>query len=195
MGTLSRILIQGVESATVVELLKNHYKTGRTQNFDYEFKEVFLDQMNYSFIVFDAFLKNWTELIVDFYSDVREHDEFLIKISLDFQTKVIFGYEQTTLGDAKLAVWKNGNVVRSIYQKLNLEKDLIEMKENFGHRFLNEAGFKYPVIGGDCSGFKVLDFDDIQTLFQDAGFTGEKRSNKVKEYIHLEYHKNKHTKN
>lgn len=187
MGTLIRILIKNVNPDAITKRIKDFYSIGRNQIYGYEYKEAFLDKMNYTFIVFEAYFKDWVELTVHFYNDINEHNDFLKSISLDYQTRVIFGYEQTTTGDAKLTIWDKGCIIRSIYQKLDLKKNKIVLVENTGDQLLNETNFEYPEIGEDCDGFTMLDFDDIQTLFIDAGYIGESRAYEPERYTHLEY--------
>jgi hypothetical protein len=187
MATRRRILIKNIDKETISHLIKSHYSIGRNAIFDYEYREVFLDQSNYVFIVFDAFLKDWTEIELDFNKSVKEHDDFLMTISRDFKTTVIFGYEQTTTGDARLLVLKNGQVTRSIYQKAYYNPFKILMEDDFGEKLPFEENFSYPEIGQNIENFKFLAFDEIQEMFADAGYTGKERIYFDEKYLHLEY--------
>jgi hypothetical protein len=187
MGTLRRILVKNIDKETVAEQIKNYYSIGRSAIFDYEYREVFLDKMNYVFIVFDAFINGWTEIELDFNKSVEEHDIFLTTLSNNFKTTIVFGYEQTTTGDTRFLVLKNGQVIRSIYQKSYYEPHRIIMEHNFGDRMQFEKNFLYPEIGQDIKNYKFLNFDEIQEMFYDAGYAGESRSFFDGKFLHLEY--------
>ena len=176
MATRRRILIQNIDKETIAELIRNNYRIGRTAAFDYEYREVFLDKMNYVFIIFDAYINGWTEIELDFNKSVKEHDDFLKNLSKDFQTTIIFGYEQTTTGDTRLLVINKGQIIRSIYQKSYYEPHRILMEHNFGIRLETEKHFKYSELGQDMTQNKFLNFDELQEMFCDAGYKGEKRT-------------------
>ncbi|WP_386106008.1 hypothetical protein [Tenacibaculum geojense] len=148
---------------------------------------MFLDRENYSIILFDSYLTNWIEIIFDFYDGPEEHDIFLKKVSTEFLTDVIFGYEQTTTGDARFLKIKGGKIERDIYQKSYYEPHRIIMERNLGNKYSTEKGFEYPEIGNDLTDFKVLDFDEIQNMFMDAGYKGNKNQSLKEEYTHLEW--------
>jgi hypothetical protein len=187
MGTRRRLLIKNIDKEILAERIKNTYSIGRTAELDYEYREIFLDEMNYVLILFDAYLENWTEIELDFNESVEEHDTFLKNISKEFKTTVLFGYEQTTSGSARLLVLKNGKTIRSIYQKFQLSYKFI-MEHNFGMRLESESHFEYPSLGEEITeGHKFLSFDEIQKMFSDAGFTGKERTSFDNRYLHLEY--------
>jgi hypothetical protein len=189
MATARRILIKGISKELVAELLMKNYKIDRTSVFDYEYREVFLDKMNYAFILFDGYIENWIELDLDFKNSVDEHDIFLTKLSKEFKTIILFGYSQTTTADTRFLVLENGEITRQYYQKSYYElSHRILMETNFGHKRKYENSFKYAEIGKSIEGFKTLDFyDDIQAMFEDYGYIGEKRKVFDEKYLHLEY--------
>ena len=76
MATARKILIENVSKEQVQRLIEANYAVGRTAFYDYEYREVFLDKMNYAFIVFDSYLENWIELDLDFNKTVEEHENF-----------------------------------------------------------------------------------------------------------------------
>jgi hypothetical protein len=57
MGTLRRALIKNIDKVTLSEIIRANYKIGRTAELDHEYREIFLDKMNYVFILFDAYIK------------------------------------------------------------------------------------------------------------------------------------------
>jgi len=71
-------------------------------------------------------------------SSVEEHDSFLKNLSKNFDTIIIFGYEQTTTGETRLLVLNNGQIVRSIYQKSYFDPHRIIMENNFGDKLQTE---------------------------------------------------------
>lgn len=188
MATARRILIKNVSKEQVHELIEESYAVGRMAFFDYEYREAFLDKMNYAFILFDDYLDNWIELDLDFNKSAEEHDDFLLRISRDYKTTVLFGYSQTTTGDTRFVVFDNGQMLRSIYQKSYYEPHRILMESNFGERLSYEKDFHYPQLGQNIEGYKFLDFySDIQSMFLDYGYRGEKRIQFDKKYLHIEY--------
>jgi hypothetical protein len=187
MGALRRTLIKNIDKLILAEIIKKNYKIGRTAEFNYEYREAFLDKGNYVFILFDAYIDGWTEIEFDFNRSIEEHDTFLEKLSKDNNTVVISGYEQTTTGDTRLLVLNKGEIIRSIYQKSYPEPDRIIMKHNFGERLKTEKNFKYPEIGEDLTGNDLLNFDELQKMFSDVGYNGEARTSFDEKYLHLEY--------
>jgi hypothetical protein len=188
MATARRILIKKINKDLASELIKKNYPSGRTAILDYEYREVFLDKQNYTFIIFDSRLEDWIELDLDFNKSVDEHDSFLIRISRDYNTTVLFGYSQTTTGDTRFLALKNGQIIRSIYQKPYYQPDQILMESNFGEKLTFEKDFQYPELGQSIQGFKFLDFyDDIQKMFLDYGYRGDVRKDFDEKYLHVEY--------
>lgn len=180
--------MKNVSKELVSELIKTNYSVGRTATFDYEYREVFLDKMNYAFILFDSNLEDWAELDLDFYESAEEHDNFLTRLSKDYQTIVLFGYSQTTTGDTRFLALENGQVLRSIYQKSYYDPHRILMENDFGEKLRYERNFQYPEPGQSIKGFKYLDFyEDVQNMFIDYGFKGEKRKEFDNRYLHVEY--------
>lgn len=187
MGTLTRILIKGIDKEAVAKLITNSYSIGRTTILSNRRKEVFLEKMNYAFIIFDAYLEDWTDIEFNFNKTVEEHDVFLFRISKDFKTTVLFGYEQTTSGDTRFLVVENGEIVRLIHQKAYYHPDRFIMEENFGEKLQFEKSFSYPEVGQDLENYKFLDFYDLQEMFVDAGYKGKSRTITDQKYLHLEY--------
>ncbi|RAV99533.1 hypothetical protein [Pseudochryseolinea flava] len=188
MATARRILIKDVRTEAMQALIEKNYATGRIATFDYEYREVFLDKMNYAFIVFDAYVENWIEVDLDFYRSAEEHDDFLMRVSKACSTVVLFGYEQTTMGDTRFLAWENGQVLRSIYMKSQHPPHRILMESNVGEKLDYEKNFQYADVGQDISGYKTLDFyTDIQTMFADYGYSGQERKDFNQKYVHIEY--------
>jgi hypothetical protein len=189
MATATRILIKGIGKELVAEIIQKHYKIDRTSIFDYEYREVYLDRMNYAFILFDAEIENWIELDLGFKKSVEEHDIFLIKLSNDYKATILFGYSQTTTADTRFLVLENGEIIRLYYEKSYSEQlDRILVETNFGQKSKYENSFKYADIGQSIEGHKSLDsYSDIQAMFEDYGYYGEKRKLFDEKYLHLEY--------
>ena len=187
MGTLSRILIKGIDKEQCAHLIRTNYSIGRTSIFDYQFREAFFDKMNNSFIVFDAHKIGWTAIEWGFYKSVEEHDHFLMDISKNYNTTVLLGYNQTTSGDVKLLSLKNGKIQRSIYRKCG-DPYKILMEYNIGEKLPYEEAFNYPDIGQEVGeDHKLLDFDEIQEMFAECGYVGAARNEFDEHYLHLEY--------
>lgn len=189
MATARRILIKGVSKESVTEQIRRHYKTGRESIHNYTYREVFLDKMNYAFIISNAYFEEWAELDLDFNDTVEEHDDFLQKLSAVYATTVIFGYEQTTVGSARFCCYQNGGLVRCIYQKFYPYPDRIIMETNVGTPSRYEKDFSYPKLGEPMTDrYKYLDFyDDIQALFEDYGYGGIPREQEENQFLHIEY--------
>jgi len=194
MAAARRILIKGVSKEVVVDLIMTNYVIGRQSIYDYQYCEVFLDRMNYAFIVFDSHLDNWVELDLDFYNTIEEHDNFLKIISENYKTTVLLGYSQTTTGDTRFICFQNGEIKRLIYQKSYYNPDRILMETDMGDKSNHEKNFAYPNIGENIEGCKFLDFySDIQTMFEDYGYKGKLRQKLEDKYIHIEYLNEKST--
>lgn len=188
MATARRILIKGIGKTLMVELIQANYQTDRTAIYDHEFREVFLDKGHYAFIVSDAYVDGWTELDVDFNTSAEEHDDFLLKISKDYQTTVLFGYSQTTSGDTRFLAVENGVILRSVYQKSYDEPSRILMETDLGEKSTFEKDFDYPKPGENIEGYHFLDFyDEIQPMFEDYGYKGNPRAKEEEKYLHVEY--------
>ncbi|MEA5260360.1 hypothetical protein VB264_21350 [Arcicella aquatica] len=188
MATCRRVLIKDINKELLVELIKKSYPIDRIITLDDEYRELFLDKMNYAFIVFDASLEGWTELDLDFNYSVKEHDNFLMNISKNYNTTILFGYAQTTSGDQRFLVFKNGEMIRHIYQKAYYYPNRIIMESNFGNKSSYEKNFQYPELGQNIRGFKFLDFyDDMQKMFRDYGYDGAKVKEFDEKYLHIEY--------
>lgn len=187
MGTLNRTLIKNVNKSDLIDLIKNHYQIDRIQILDYENKSLFLDRNNYSLIVSESHIQNWIEITFDFYNNAEEHDCFLKKVSTEFLTDVIYGYEQTTTGDARFLKITKGKIERDVYQKTYYEPHKIIMERNSGNKYSSEKSFEYPETGSELNDFNILDFDEIQNMFIDAGYKGNKNQVLKEAYIHLEW--------
>ena len=188
MATCRRILIKRLCKESISELIRKEYPVGRESVYNYPYREVFLDRMNNAFIVFDAYLEDWTELDLDFNTSVEEHDYFLKSISEDYNTTVIMGYSQTTTGDARFVVFENGQILRSLYQKSYYDPHRIIMETNIGVKSKYEKDFEYPDLGENIQGYKSLDYyDDVQAMFEDYGYTGRQRQSCDEKYLHIEY--------
>ena len=101
---------------------------------------------------------------------LKNHDIFLKKISIEFKTEVLFGFEQTTTGDARFLKISEGVIHRDLYQKSYYEPHKIIMERNLGKKYSTENKFDYPGLGEDLTSFKMLSFDEIQDMFVDAGY-------------------------
>lgn len=187
MGTLRRVLIKNVEKEVIAELIQRSYSIGRMAIIDYEDRAIFLDRLNPVFILFDAYLDGWVELEPDFHKSVEEHDDFWTMISREYNTTVIFGYEQTTSDDARLLLLENGIIKRSVYQKSYYNPHRLVMEHDTGERLKYELNFHYPKPGEEMGDCYYLDFDDIQEMFTDCGYRGIKRVDFDEKYLHLEY--------
>lgn len=187
MGTFSRTLIKGIAKEQMLDLVRAEYPIGRVEILDHENNAIFFDRKNYPFVLFDAYLSGWTEMVLEFRMSAAEHDGFLSGISGRFETTVIFGYNQTTTGDARFTVFKNGHNVRSIYQKSEFGPHRIITVEDFGSKFPYEQHFTYPPVGEDTTRGYLLDYEDIQEMFKDAGYTGPVNLNSDEKYYHLEW--------
>ncbi|WP_299247494.1 hypothetical protein [uncultured Aquimarina sp.] len=187
MSTLNRTLIKNVNISDLISLIKNYYSIGRVQLLNYENQALFLDRKNYSIILSDSYIANWIEITFDFCDGPEKHDFLLKKISTELLTEVIYGYEQTTTGDARFLKITNGKIERDLYQKSYYKPHRIIMERNLGDKYLIEKEFKYPEIGRDLTGFKALDFDEIQDMFVNAGYKGNKNQSPKEEYTHLEW--------
>ena len=190
MGTCSRTLIKGISKELFTELIKKNYSIGRSVILDCVNTGIFLDQMNCAFIISDAYYDGWIEVDLDFNKSIEEHDKFLIEISKKYNLLVLFGYKQTTSGEAKFLIINHGEVLRSIYQKVYSEPFRVVMEINFGEKLNYEKSFQYPEIGQDIDGFEFKDLDfytDIQEMFAEKGYGGEKNEKFDEEYLHLEY--------
>jgi hypothetical protein len=189
MATARRILIKSISKELIAEHIEQNYKIDRKLILDYDCREIFLDRMNYAFIIFDGDFENWTELDLDFKKSVEEHDSFLIKLSKEFQTTILFSYSQTTTGDTRFLALENGKIIRLYYEKSYWEPShRILLETNYGLRSKHECSFNYTQLGQSIEGFKYLDYyDDIPAMFEDYGYVGARRQTFDERYFHLEY--------
>ena len=187
MSTLNRTLIKDISKSDLINLITKYYSINRIETLDFENQALFLDKGNSAIIIFEAYLKNWVEINFNFYNGIEEHDSFLKSISRDFHTEVIYGYEQTATGDTRFLKIRNGKIEREIYQSSHYKPHRIIMEKNIGNKYPTEIDFEYPEDGKELTDFKILNFDEIQEIFVDAGYKGTDKQNVEEKYTHLEW--------
>ena len=72
MSSLNRTLIKNISKSDLISLIKSCYSINRVKVLNSENQALYLDKKNYSIIVFESYLTNWTEVIFDFYNNVEE---------------------------------------------------------------------------------------------------------------------------
>jgi len=149
MSTICQIFIKNINLTKLEKEIKENFNFGRIKHLNIENQALFYDNRNECFILSNSFVNNWIEFSYQPTKTIHELDDFLISISKKYNTKILFGYEQTTTADAKFIFHENGLIIRYIYQEYDCKKDIIIHKIDTGKKLETENNFKYPKVGNN----------------------------------------------
>jgi len=191
MGEFSKCFVQHDITADVINHLKGYFAFRREETLDdeYQFWPDEWDDRQDVFVVSPAWHKGWTELDIRFwrrqYSEY-DYDAWFKQASLDLNTKILYGYYQSTAGDSRVAAFSNGTMEISVCHK-NEGGDALTLKDNTGLNTSLAAVLKLPLnIGDPVYGNSIMDHPVIYDFFTRSGMDGEPRPKEDIPYTHLE---------
>lgn len=201
MGTFSQTNIKCKDIEPVLTELKKHLSIGRELWFDSR-KEWFFDlqheensstEKNTTIILTKNHSVDWVEVEFDFKGNLYFYDEVLRRISKSLNTEILLGYYQSTIGEGRLAKFKNGQLELSFYERYFYSKfhgdDSPEMHrvyvaDNFGVVNSSNEALKKAKLGQDSS---LIDYDFIPQFYESEGWvTDLNKDFNDWTYLHLE---------
>ncbi|MFB9079796.1 hypothetical protein ACFFLS_07895 [Flavobacterium procerum] len=203
MGTFSQTSIKCNNIETIIEELKEYLPIGREIWLDTNkwwfynvpHEENSFDGTNLTIIVSKNLSKDWVEVEFDFHFGLYFFDEILKQISKKMDTLILLVYYQSTVEEARLAKFKNGQLQLSYYEKYFyeevIENDVLTRKsnyvaDNFGVAASTIEELKNTKLGDETL---LIEYDFIYKYLNSEGWgTDSARENFTDEkYLHLEH--------
>lgn len=184
MGTISKIIIKHSCVEDIVDHLDTAYIVKQkvikidSMNCD-EFLE---SKGNRTFVVFEE-KSGWIQLSIDL-QNLYEFDELLRRFTEIHNTIAFIGYNQTTSGDFRFALFENGQMKRSIVQRYFDHINQRRIMDNFGKKRKFESIDLGKAITREMNKEDLLDYETLNDWYVELGFVGEFKEGV--EYIHLE---------
>lgn len=185
MSTISDIAIKHNSPLKIQFELEQFYLIGEKVIKDYSNEFEFLEKNPESrtFVIHQEQNTSWTQIGYSL-ENLYELDEILRRLTYKFETIAFIGYNQTTSGDFRFALFKNGNLVRSLFLKYIEHQNQIRVVDNFGNKLdFEKIEFGTPITR-PINDNQKLDYFIFNDWYKELGFEPEERCNI--EYVHLE---------
>lgn len=197
MSTHSSIAIFNPSIEIIIREIEEVFIVGRkrTKDFSNEFEFFFEVNLESEYVVSDDYLggtvmivhhehnPNWVQIDYDL-GNVYVLDEMLRNITLKLNTIAFIGFNQTASGDFRFALFENGKLLRSIYQKYLDFHNQMRLMDNYGKKLsFEKIDFGTPFTR-ELPKEHQLNFETLNDWQGKLGFVYHERSNL--EYIHLE---------
>lgn len=197
MSTISEIAIEHSNLDDIVNVVGNTYNIGKrvvkefSNSFEFllktNFKGEFETREDYkgsrTFVIHQERNSNWIQIDYEL-DNVYEFDEMLRRLTLEFSTKAFIGYNQTTSGDFRFALFENGVLRRSIYQQYISTHGQMRLMDNYGVKLPFETIDLGAPITQELVKDTLLDYEVLNVWFDEIGFSYEEREGL--EFLHLE---------
>jgi hypothetical protein len=201
MGTFSQVNIKSKDIETVLVELKKYLPIGRELWFDTR-KEWYYNlqhddnsstEKNTTIILTKNQSKDWIEIEFDIGGNLYFYDEILRRISKSLETEILLGYYQSTIGEGRLAKFRNGQLELSFYERYFYYKfngddsppiDRIYVADNFGILDSKIDKLKQSKLGTDSS---LIDYDFIYEFFKSENWLNDLNKDYFEwTYLHIE---------
>lgn len=203
MGTFSQTSIKYNDIETIVGELKKYLPIGREIWLDTNkwwfyripHEENSFEGENLTLIVSKNLTKDWVEVEFDFHSGLYFFDEILKQISKNLNALILLVYYQTTVEEARLAKFKNGQLELSYYEKYFYE-EVVEngvqtirsnyVADNFGVAISNIEELRNSKLGEETL---LIDYDFIYKYLNSEGWEADSGKDFFSDwkYLHLEH--------
>ena len=180
MSTFSQTYIKSKDVDTVLAEFKKYLSIGREIWFDTR-KEWFYNiqhednpstEKNLTLMFAKNQSKEWIEIEIDFGNNLYFYDEILRRISKTLNAEILLGYFQSTLGEGRLAKFKNGQLELSFFEQYYHYNtiDRIYVADNFGVLNSNIETLKKVKTGKDSS---LISHDFIYKFYKSEGWSND----------------------
>lgn len=203
MGTFSQTSIKYNDIEMIVGELKKYLPIGREIWLDTNkwwfygipHEENSFEGENLTLIVSKNLTKDWVEVEFDFHSGLYFFDEILKQISKNLNALILLVYYQTTVEEARLAKFKNGQLELSYYEKYFYE-EVVEngvqtirsnyVADNFGVAISNIEELRNSKLGEETL---LIDYDFIYKYLNSEGWEADSGKDFFSDwkYLHLEH--------
>lgn len=203
MGTFSQTSIKCDNIEVIVRELKKYLPIGReiwleTEKwwfYNLPHEENSFEGGNLTLIVSKNLSMDWVEVEFDFQGGLFFFDEILKRISKNLKTEVLLVYYQSTVGEGRLAKFKNGQLELSYYEKYFyeevIENNVLIRKSNYVADNLGVATSTIEELKNSKLGDEALliEYDFIYKFLNSEGWEADSGKAVLLDwnYLHLEY--------
>ncbi len=185
MATYEYVYIEDVDVQEIISFMEGFYCFGRRAVLAEPNEMQYYEAGNRLFLFRQLTEPRWVEVSIDM-DELYELDEVYRRISERFSTRVLFLYKQTTSADARVALFENGTLLRSIHQVYIPHLGDLRIVQNFGKRlkFEEELQLEFPT-EYRYAPTDTISMSDINSIMQYWG-VGPYKTDESREYIHIE---------
>ncbi|WP_133162631.1 hypothetical protein [Flavipsychrobacter stenotrophus] len=185
MATYEYVYIEDVDVQEIISFMEGFYCFGRREVIAEPNEMQYYEAGNRLFLFRQLTEPRWVEVSIDM-DELYELDEIYRRISERFSTRVLFLYKQTTSADARVALFENGTLLRSIHQVYMPHLGDLRIVQNFGNRmkFEEELNLEFPTEYRYAT-TDTISRTDINSIMQVFG-VGPYKTDAACEYIHVE---------
>ncbi|MDQ0067374.1 hypothetical protein [Chryseobacterium lathyri] len=186
MGTFSKTFIKLENIEVILYELQEYFLIGKVETLNDSKWWLYSENGNETIILSNNYNHNWCEIEFEFNYSIYLYDEFLRRLSKKFNTIILLGYYQSTLGNGRIAKFSSGVLELSLLQLYSNNNgfDRISLVDNFGISKSMKNDFNIPKLGEDCN---VIDYDLINSFFENNGLLPDNFKNYEEwSYLHIE---------
>ncbi|RLJ33290.1 hypothetical protein CLU97_2771 [Chryseobacterium sp. 7] len=186
MSTFSKAYVRLTNLNEILDEIKKYYIIGKNETMNEPKSWYYSENGNETMILSNNYNKSWCEIELEFNFSTYLYDEFLRRLSEKFETVILLGYYQSTIGNGRIARFCKGRLELSIAQYYSsydgFEK--IYLTDNFGVSYPIKKEFNIPRLGED---FNAIDYELINKFFKNNDlFSDNFKSYEDWSYLHLE---------
>lgn len=185
MGTFFKAYLKAKNIELVKKSIGKYYKIIREEidtieqdwRYGLEGSDTLILSKNYN--------EDWVEITLSYRFSLYFHDELLRRLSKDFNSEILLGYYQSTMGQGRLAKFENGKLKLSIIQSEAGYKEnaMLRLVDNRGITDELKKQFLIPKIGEK---FCVIDCDVIYNFYKINGLEWDGKTREEETYFYLE---------